>query len=208
MIETEGEARAWIESSGVSRETMERLERLKAIVSGENERQNLVSRGTLPHFWQRHIADSAQLVLHDPAPDGAWLDLGSGAGFPGLVISLLRPGLVVLVEERRLRSEFLSYVADALSLTNVEVVGAAIQKVKPRPFAAISARAFAPLPKLLALGAPFSTATTRWILPKGRNAAAELEQVAGAWQGDFRLIPSLTDPDARIIVAQGVKEGR
>lgn len=208
MIGSEAEARTWVEDRGVSRETLERLDQFAALVSDENERQNLVSRGTLPHFWQRHIVDSAQLILHDPDPKAPWLDLGSGAGLPGLVVAMLRPGPVTLVEERRLRSEFLARTAEALGLTNVVIVGIAIQKLEPRRFAAISARAFAPLPKLLALALPFSMPSTRWILPKGRNAAAELEQVAGAWQGDFQLVPSLTDPDAWIIVGQGVKEGK
>ena len=86
----------------------------------------------------------------------------------------------------------------------MEVVQSRIERVEARPFATISARAFAPLGRLLELGARFSTEKTVWILPKGRNAQSELEAIATTWQGDFRLEPSLTDPDARIIVATGV----
>jgi 16S rRNA (guanine527-N7)-methyltransferase len=110
---------------------------------------------------------------------------------------------VTLVEERRLRVEFLRRAASEMAL-DVEIFGIRAERVPPRPFGVISARAFAPLPRLLELGTAFSTTNTLWLLPKGKNAAVELEALDPSWQGDFRLEPSLTDAQAKIIVASGV----
>ncbi|MEA3015918.1 MAG: rRNA (guanine527-N7)-methyltransferase [Sphingomonadales bacterium] len=187
---------------------MERFDAFEALLREENLRHNLVSRGSLDDFWPRHVADSIQLVALAP-PRGSWVDLGTGAGFPGLIVAALHNGRVTLVEGRRLRADFLRRSALLLGVADqVEVINARVERVAPRPFDVISARAFAPLPKLLELGTRFSTAKTRWILPKGRNARAELEAVGSSWQGDFRIEPSATDPQAGIIVAEGVKRKR
>jgi 16S rRNA (guanine527-N7)-methyltransferase len=199
---TEAEARAALD---VPRETMKRLERLAAMLAEENERQNLVSSGSLSVLWSRHVYDSAQLVRLAPVGAETWLDLGSGAGFPGLIVALLHPARVTLVEARKLRVDFLRRAAEALEVADkVEIVGARIEAVAPSPFDVISARAFAPLDRLLTLASPFSTGSTVWILPKGRNAKSELEAARSSWQGDFRLEPSLTDDEAGIVVATGV----
>ena len=200
----EAEARAWLQRSfDVPRETMERLDAYAGLLREENARQNLVSTASLDSLWSRHIADSAQLLRLAPFPEAAWLDLGSGAGCPGLIVAALHPGPVTLVEERRLRVDFLHRAAEILCVA-VEIVGAKIERVPPRPYDVISARAFAPLERLLALATGFSTGKTIWLLPKGRNAQSELEALDPSWQGEFRLEPSLTDPDARIIVASQV----
>jgi 16S rRNA (guanine527-N7)-methyltransferase len=206
----EDEARRWVEDHwNVPRETMRRIDLFAELLRTENERQNLVSRGSLDCLWSRHIADSAQLLLWAPSTEASWIDLGSGSGFPGLVVALLHAGEVSLIEERRLRIEFLNQAVSILGLEgSTAVIGARVERVPPRPFDVISARAFAPLPKLLELGTRFSTAKTRWILPKGRNARSELEAVSRSWQGEFRLEPSRTDPDAGIIIAEGVERKR
>lgn len=210
MIDSEEEARTWITTElNVSRETFKRLDSFLSLLAEENERHNLVARATLEQVWTRHVIDSAQLLRLAPVIGGEWLDLGSGAGFPGLIIAALSPWPVTLVESRRLRVEFLRSGAEALGIADrVEVVGSQLERVAPRPFAVISARAFAPLDRLLALAHPFSTEKTRWILPKGRSAKSELAAAQSAWQGDFRLEPSLTDADAFIIVAEGVRPKR
>jgi len=200
----EAEARAWLQRSfDVPRETMDRLDAFATLLREENARQNLVSKASLDSLWSRHIADSAQLLRFAPFPEASWLDLGSGAGFPGLIVAALHPGPVTLVEERRLRVDFLHRAAELLGVA-VEIVGAKIERLAPRPYDVISARAFAPLERLLALATGFSTGKTVWLLPKGRNAQSELEALDPSWQGEFRLEPSLTDPDARIIVASQV----
>lgn len=200
----ESEARDWVAAEyDVPRETMDRLDGFAALLRDENGRQNLVSSNSLEALWIRHIADSAQLLAFRPQPTDPWLDLGSGAGFPGLVVATLGAVAVTLVEERRLRTEFLAKAARLLEI-EVEIAAIRIERLPARPFATISARAFAPLGRLFELAERFSTEKTVWILPKGRNAQSELDAVAGTWQGDFRLEPSLTDPDACIIVATGV----
>ena len=198
------DAREWVRSRfDVPRETMDRLDSLVDVLRRENEHQNLVSRGTLDQVWLRHIGDSAQLLRFSPAAQASWVDLGTGAGFPGLVIAALHEGPVTLIEERRLRVEFLAQAAQAMGVT-VEILGQKAERVPPRSFDVISARAFAPLGKLIDLGARFSTKKTVWALPKGRNAQSELEALESSWQGEFRLEPSLTDAEAGIIVATGV----
>ena len=200
----EDEARAWLQRSfDVPRETMSRLDAFAALLREENARQNLVSAASLDSLWTRHIADSAQLLRFAPSPGATWLDLGSGPGFPGLIIAALHNGRVTLVEERRLRVEFLRRAADLLGV-DAEIAGTKLERMPPRPFDVISARAFAPLGRLLRLATGFSTGKTLWLLPKGRNAESELAALDPSWQGDFRLEPSLTDPEARIIVASGV----
>jgi 16S rRNA (guanine527-N7)-methyltransferase len=186
---------------------MEQLDCFASLVKEEASRQNLVSASSLETVWQRHIADSAQLLRFAPSPGCSWLDLGSGAGFPGLVVALLHQGPVRLIEERRLRVEFLRRCAATLGL-DVEITHSPLQRVEPRPYDAISARAFARLGTLLELAYPFSTAKSRWVLPKGRNAQSELDALEASWQGDFRLEPSATDANARIIVADGVRRAR
>jgi 16S rRNA (guanine527-N7)-methyltransferase len=208
MIQSEEEAREWVGTAfDVSRETMERLDRFAKFLSEQNEHQNLVARSTLDQIWSRHIADSAQLLKFVPSPTASWLDLGSGAGFPGLIIAALHNGPITLVESRKLRVSFLEQAAELLQVRPRILPGRA-ERMEAEKYDVISARAFAELTRLLQIAHPFSTEMTRWILPKGKGAQTELEQVRSTWQGDFRLEPSLTDPDARIIIAQGVSSYR
>jgi 16S rRNA (guanine527-N7)-methyltransferase len=200
---TEEEARAAL---NVPRETLERLDAFVAYLAAENENQNLVARGSLGTVWSRHVYDSAQLLRFVPEDAATWLDLGTGAGFPGLVAAALHPAHFTLVEARRLRVEFLVRSAELLGIMErAEVLLSKIEAVPARPFAVISARAFAPLDRLLGAAEKFSTTDTIWVLPKGRNAKSELDAIRSSWQGDFRLEASLTDPDAQIIVAREVR---
>jgi 16S rRNA (guanine527-N7)-methyltransferase len=204
----EASARAWLQREyDVPRETMARLDAFAALLRDENERQNLVSRASLDCLWLRHIADSAQLLRFAPSPDASWVDLGTGAGFPGLIVALLHRGPVTLTEERRLRVEFLRRAAETLGV-EVEIIAGKAERALPRPYDVISARAFAPLEHLFQLGTGFSTAKSVWLLPKGRNAQAELEAAKASWQGDFRLEPSVTDAEAKILIASGVQQRR
>jgi 16S rRNA (guanine527-N7)-methyltransferase len=204
MIGDEAAARVWLGlDPGWNALAAERLETLVHLLGEENARQNLVSAASLSEVWRRHIADSAQLLGHVPRETlGAWLDLGTGAGFPGLVIAILRPDFAVtLVESRARRVEWLERARIALGLENVDLVGTRLELLPTRPFRVISARAFAPLPKLLALSARFSTGATQFLLPKGRSAQQELQELSG-WQHMFHVEQSLTDPEAGIIVGQ------
>lgn len=206
ILDSEDSAREWVaQQPGVSRETMASLDRLAAFVTDEARHQNLVSAATIPQMWQRHIADSAQLLrFAEPKPDEKWIDLGSGAGFPGLVIALLAPCHVMLVESRSLRIAYLERAIAHLGLEDrATVAGLALDRLDTIPADYISARAFAPLSRLLEGAERFSTEKTRWLLPKGRNARAELESVPSQWQRVFHVEPSLTDPDAAILVGTG-----
>ena len=187
---------------GVSRETIDRLDTFATLLKAESEKQNLIAPSTWPLLWRRHILDSAQLLRYcEPAASGLWIDIGSGAGFPGIITALLSKRQTWLVEPRQLRAEFLRNAADCLKLgDNVTVCQSRVEALEPHAADVISARAVAPLPKLLAMGQRFSTPQTRWLLPKGRNAAKELQDAKRGWH--FRLAekPSLTDPDAALLI--------
>ncbi|KRB80781.1 16S rRNA (guanine(527)-N(7))-methyltransferase RsmG [Sphingomonas sp. Root710] len=203
---TEDEARAWLEPH-VPRGTLDRLEHLVDLIIDEMSRQNLIAASTADHIWARHIVDSAQLVPLAPQDATRWIDLGSGAGFPGIVVALMMPGLhMTLVESRRKRIDFLQYIADSLDIADrVTVAGKRLEMLDASAQDVISARAFAPLDRLLPLAHRFSHGGTHWLLPKGRSAASELEAATGSWQGDFRIVQSLTDPEAAIIAASQVQ---
>jgi 16S rRNA (guanine527-N7)-methyltransferase len=197
---------AAIAALDVSHETLLRLQAFVDLLRHENEHQNLVSRDSLQQVWARHILDSAQLLRFVPADADAWLDLGTGAGFPGLVVAALHPARFTLVESRKLRGDFLRRSAETLCVAErVEVFCGRLETLETRPVSVISARAFAPLEKLLGVAERFSTPETIWVLPKGRNAKSELDAALASWQGEFRLEPSRTDADAWIIVAKGVR---
>ena len=200
----ESSARSWVGSlPGIDAAAVDRLGMLEVMLREENQRQNLVSASSLDSMWLRHFADSAQLLCHLPEPFTCpWLDLGTGAGFPGLVVAALCPRLpVVLVESRSRRIEWLQRAASALDLPNVEVIGTRLEQVETFEASAISARAFAPLDRLLDLSARFSTSDTIWLLPKGRSARDEVAGLAG-WDHLFHVEQSLTDPDSGIITGR------
>ncbi len=201
MLAGEASSRAWLEE--LHGAAMARLEVLVAALTKENARQNLVSRPSLEAVWQRHIADSAQLlhVSRGTLPEGTWLDLGSGAGFPGLVIAALEPHRpVTLVDSRRLRTEWLTRAIAEMELPHVEVVLTRVEDLPARQCQVISARAFAPLDRLLESAARLSTPETLWLLPKGAKAQHELDTVTSGWNHVFHVEQSLTDPMAGIIV--------
>ena len=151
-------------------------------------RQNLISASTLETVWERHIADSAQLVPL-AAKGASWADLGSGAGLPGLVVAILTGDPMTLIEPRRLRVEFLRTAVERLGLANVTVVGAKAQGATGQ-FDVITARAVAPAGDLLGMSCHLAHKGTRFLLMKGRSAKKELEDARRAWQGDFRLVAS------------------
>jgi 16S rRNA (guanine527-N7)-methyltransferase len=203
MLSSETEAQQWLADR--HGDAIGRLDCLVAALREENERQNLVSRPSFASVWLRHIVDSAQLlhVSRETVPEGPWLDLGSGAGFPGLVIAALQPERsVTLVDSRRLRTEWLSRVATAMGLANVEVALSRVEDLTDRTWSVISARAFAPLDRLVEVAARFSTPETLWLLPKGVKAQHELEALGAEWIRAFHVEQSLTDPSAGIIVGQ------
>jgi 16S rRNA (guanine527-N7)-methyltransferase len=187
----------------VSRETFEKLEAYVALLRDESSRQNLISASSLESIWDRHILDSAQLARYEPRPQSSWLDIGSGAGLPGIVVACIVNGPVTLIEPRRLRAEFLHKVAESLHL-EAKVVATKAERVEGK-FDVITARAVASLTQLLKISAHLSTRKTVWALPKGRGAEGELAEAKRTWQGDFRVEPSVTDATSFIVVGTEVR---
>lgn len=190
----------------VSRETLAKLEAYAALLRAESSRQNLISASTLDQLWNRHILDSAQLVRFEPFAGASWVDIGAGAGLPGIVVACLVEGTVTLVEPRRLRADFLHKVVESLGLNARVNVGKA-ERTEGK-YDVITARAVAALPQLLKISAHLSTRNTVWALPKGRSALSELAEAQQAWQGAFHVEQSVTDADSKIVVATGVKAKR
>ena len=203
MIDSEESARRFCaertDSAG-----MARLERFAAMLGDENDRQNLVSSASLAMVWQRHLADSLQLLDSVPRETSPWLDLGSGAGIPGVVLACAQPETrVLLVESRKRRVEWLIRAAGDLELANCRVIGSRLENVERFPAGVITARAFAPLGKLLHLSARFSTRDTIWLLPKGRSAAQELAEQPTGVRAMFHVEQSRTDPEGGILLGRG-----
>jgi 16S rRNA (guanine527-N7)-methyltransferase len=190
----------------VSRETVEKLEAYVAMLRDENARQNLVSGATLENVWERHILDSAQLVRFEPRPGASWIDIGSGAGLPGIVISCLVQDRVTLLEPRRLRAEFLHKVCESLGLA-AKVVCSKAERLEGS-YEVITARAVANLGDLIELSHHLSTTKTVWALPKGRNARQELAEAEKSWQGEFHVEQSVTEANSWIIIGRGVRAKR
>jgi len=159
VIDTEEAALSWLKQlPRCDALALERLERLVALLREENTSQNLVSAASLDQVWQRHIVDSAQLLAHVSRETSPWLDLGTGAGFPGLVIAVLQPDSdVAMVESRARRIDWLERARADLGLSSARVIGDRLELVESFTAMVISARAFAPLQRLLALAERFST---------------------------------------------------
>ncbi|WP_051357461.1 16S rRNA (guanine(527)-N(7))-methyltransferase RsmG [Azorhizobium doebereinerae] len=189
----------------VSRETLARLDLLAEQLIRWQKKINLVAPNTLPELWSRHIADSLQLVDHVPPDVSRWVDLGSGGGFPGLVVAAVlaeRPGAqVTLVESDTRKAAFLREASRAAGLpTRIvpERIEQAAQRLAPGT-QVVSARALAPLPKLLDLAAPFLAAGALGLFPKGRDWERELTDARKGWTLDLNLHRSLGDPQGRIL---------
>ena len=204
-LNSEEAARDWIAATfAPSADQWARLEQFATMLVAESAQQNLIAASTIPTMWVRHIVDSAQLLALDARDgDGLWFDLGSGAGLPGLVVAILSERPIAVIESRKRRCDFLRAVIGELALAHVEVIEAPLERIETRAAATISARAFAPLDKLIDLSARFSTESTRWLLPKGRNAVKELALLPQAWQNLFHVEQSLTDADSQILVGTG-----
>ena len=175
------------------------------MVRDEARRQNLVSAATLDDFWARHVLDSAQL-LRFVKRAGEWADVGSGAGLPGVVIACLTDDPVCLIEPRRLRADFLERVIERLGL-NARVHQGKAESLRAR-FDFISARAVAPLDRLLELSHHLSTGKSLFLFPKGKSAKSELAAARRAWQASFTMEPSLVSTDSAIILARDVRRKR
>lgn len=189
----------------VSRETFSRLEILADLLTRWQKTINLVAPNTIPELWDRHIADSLQLVGYAPDTVTNWADLGSGGGFPGLVVAAVlaeREGAqVTLVESDTRKAAFLREASRAAALPT-RIVPERIEQASQRLAAGtqvVSARALAPLPKLLDLTEPFLQAGALGVFPKGRDWERELTDARKGWTLDLNLHRSVADPHGRIL---------
>lgn len=171
---------------------------------------NLVGPATLPDVWRRHILDSAQLMFHvEHLEQSVWLDMGTGAGFPGLVMAILGAKKVHLVESIAKKCRFLAAVTEALDLGDRVILhNGRLESLKPMPVDIITARALARLPQLFRWGRPFTAPSTRWLLLKGQDVEAELAEAKTAWKFHHRLHESLSDPRGRLVEAWSVQPNK
>ena len=187
----------------VSRETAVKMELLLDLVLKWNPKINLVSRSSLPEAWARHVLDSAQLWSLASVRSGLWLDVGSGGGFPGIVVSILAqqdaPDLrVVLVESDRRKAVFLAEALRQLNLT-ADIRCERIESLPPIGAQIVSARAVAPLVGLLPMVAQHMARDGIALFPKGQRHKDELAECDGAWVMQSSIIFSKTDSNAAIV---------
>jgi 16S rRNA (guanine527-N7)-methyltransferase len=197
------DAAGFAEHVAVSRETLARLETYAALLRQWSARINLVGRDTLADLWRRHFLDSAQLLPFVPADARSLIDLGSGAGFPGLVLAILGVLGVELIEADSRKSAFLREAA-RLTAASVTIRACRIAAVPPHPVAVITARALAPLDNLLEFAAPFSGPGTRCLFLKGERAAEELTLARRRWTMDAMLHPSVSDPRGVVLQLENI----
>ncbi len=196
----------------VSRETIDKLSTYEALLRQWQRTINLVAPSTLDTVWSRHFANSAQLLAHAPADAKQFLDVGSGAGFPGLVLAVMladRPGAkVTLIESDTRKAAFLAEVARKTGAPvdiRPERIEKAATQSKLGAVDVITARALAPLPRLFELTAPAFSAHTTGLFLKGRDVQSELDAAGERWTFEATLRPSLTDAGGRIVVIRALE---
>lgn len=201
------------EAFDVSRETLDRLDLYARLLAQWQKAVNLVSAKTLPQVWERHFADSAQLLRF--APDARrWIDIGSGAGFPGLVVAILLAARgearVTLVESDARKCAFMREVARQAGIT-VDIVDERIESFSTRgrisetAVDVISARALAPLDRLLELSSALFSRNTLGLFLKGRELRSELDEAQRRWAFDWTVVPSLTDASGQILQVRALR---
>lgn len=190
-------------ATDVSRETLALFETYVNLLTYWNKSINLVQKDTVPEFWERHAYDSAQLFPYVPDTAKRFIDLGAGAGFPGLALAIFIRGRdgahVDLVESNGKKCTFLRTAIRELGVPASVRQGRA-ESIPAEPYDVVSARAFAPLPKLLDYAAPFWGVNTQGLFLKGRTASGEINQAKQGY--DFNAVshPSVTDTEGALVV--------
>jgi len=194
----------------VSRETLARLDRFVELLLAWQQHTNLIARSTLPTLWTRHIADSLQLVGLAPTAR-IWADLGSGGGFPGLVVACALAATdgarVHLVESIGKKAAFLREAVRATgapATVHLERIEDFVDKA-PESLDVITARAVAPLPELLGMAYPLLKTGALGLFPKGQDVAVELTEAAKYWKIQSSLIQSRTDSKGQIVIVRGIE---
>jgi 16S rRNA (guanine527-N7)-methyltransferase len=195
---------AFAQAFDVPRGTIDALARYERLLIEWQSRMNLVGPATLADVWGRHFADSAQLA--QLVPQGVtWLDMGAGGGFPSLVLSAMDWGRFVLVESIAKKCRFLEAVVEALELESVSIVNARVEQLPTLGVDVVTARAAAPLETLFDWGIRHVRPGGLFVFPKGRRWSDEVGAARTKFRFDLETFPSMTDPDARILVARNLK---
>ena len=198
---------AFGEQLDVSRETLERLSVYLELLRRWQRAINLVGPATLAEPWRRHFLDSAQLAAHVPAAATSLVDLGSGAGFPGMVLALLGVHGVHLIESDRRKAQFLREVARATG-ASVAVHAERIEQMPGWPAGVVTARALAPLPRLLALAERFLASDSVCLFLKGKSGEHELTDARVSWHMVAEMFPSLSEPTGMVLQLRGICRAR
>jgi 16S rRNA (guanine527-N7)-methyltransferase len=191
----------------VSRETLERLQVYNKLLHKWQRAINLVSRQSLDDSWQRHFLDSGQLFRLLPGEANSMLDIGSGAGFPGMVLAIMGARNVELVESDERKCLFLREVSRETS-TDVTVTNERIEKLSPKTVDVLTSRACAPLDVLLGYARPYLGPSTICLFPKGRTVQDELTTAQKRWNIRYTLHQSVSDSAARIVRLEGIFDDR
>lgn len=205
----EAEQQAFRARANASSEQIADLEAFRLRLVEANAVMNLVGPDSLPDFWNRHVWDSAQLL--DLAPEAkSWADLGAGAGFPGLVLSIMLKGRdgahVWLIDSLAKRCRFLREVVDALSLPATVIVGRA--EAQSVTCDIVTARAVAPMEKLLGYAQPYFQRGAQGLFLKGERAESELIEARKSWHFEAELAPSQSDVRGRIVTIRSLRRAR
>jgi len=213
MREPIGSAAAFIRAFNVSRETIDKLEIYESKLRQWQRSINLVAPATLDDLWHRHFADSAQLAELMPAQFNGFVDLGSGAGFPGLVLAILladadRIAQATLIESDQRKAAFLREVARSVD-NPARVLSTRIESNATVHATGavdiVTARALAPMRRLLALAAPYCRESTVCVFPKGRSVSDEIVVARAEWRFEVELVDSRTGTDGRIAVIRNLR---
>lgn len=196
-------------AADVSRETLARLQEMDRVLMDWSSRHNLIARSTTEARWFRHYLDSAQIAPLLPGGIRRLVDLGSGGGFPGLVLAAIlaeKNVHVTLIESTGKKAAFLVAAGEAMGLSNLRVIPARIEAVKlPSPPDVVTARALARLDKLLGYIHGIQGKTTRAVLLKGQDVEVELTEAAKSWHMEVKRHKSLTSPDATLLEISGLR---
>lgn len=193
----------------VSRETYDKLRAFEALTAKWTRKINLISASTTNDIWRRHITDSAQIFPHAPEAASTWVDLGSGGGFPGIVLAILaaehRPVIrLTLVESDQRKATFLRTAVRELGL-GTKITPDRIENIPPQLADVVSARALAPLSGLLGMVSRHLADGGTALLPKGKQTRQELAEARKNWRFELEDRPSITDPEARILAFQRIQ---
>jgi len=194
----------FLSATNVSRETLAKLDRYAEMLVEWNQRFNLVASSTIPHLWERHFLDSWQLLGHIPIPAPIIADIGSGAGFPGLILAIMGAGDIHLIESTGKKANFLRAVASELGLT-ASIHQKRVEDIEGLQADIVTALAVAALPDLFPLATRLSKRGAQFLFLKGKNVGDEIEAARKNWSFTFDKHPSISDDSGVVLTIRDLK---